>query len=127
MGIQYPRFVFTSPGPVSCQGGTYGQELVYSREEHQNALDAGFFATLPEALEAAKSQLPKPAGPVLPKRVKKAAVAQVAVVEESEGTEAEESAPGQGGTDDDDWTEPNLDKLLRDKERSGGGNAEERA
>lgn len=50
--MEYPRFVFTSPGPLSCgHGKTYGEHLVSSDDELAAALAAGFFATLPEALD----------------------------------------------------------------------------
>ena len=50
--MEYPRFVFTSPGPLSCgHGKTYGEHLVSSDEEYVAALAAGFFASLPEALD----------------------------------------------------------------------------
>ncbi len=50
--MDFPRFVFTSPGPQQCQGGTYGQELVQDQVEYDAAIKAGFCATLPEALES---------------------------------------------------------------------------
>ena len=57
--MEYPRFVFTSPGPLSCgHGKTYGEHLVSSDDELAAALAAGFFATLPEALDP-------PAAPVV--------------------------------------------------------------
>jgi hypothetical protein len=46
----FPRFVFTSPGPCACQGGTYGAELVQNEKELDAAISAGFFETVPEAL-----------------------------------------------------------------------------
>ena len=50
--MEYPRFVFTSPGPLSCgHGKTYGEHLVSSDDELAAALAAGFFASLPEALD----------------------------------------------------------------------------
>jgi hypothetical protein len=50
--MDFPRFVFTSPGPYSCNGGTYGSRLVHDGDEHSAALKVGFFATVPEALDA---------------------------------------------------------------------------
>jgi hypothetical protein len=50
--MDFPRFVFTSPGPDKCNGGTYGTELVEDKAEYDVALKAGFYSTLPEALEA---------------------------------------------------------------------------
>ena len=53
--MDFPRFVFTSPGSETCQGGTYGSELVADQSEYDAAIEAGFFGTLPEALaQAAK-------------------------------------------------------------------------
>jgi hypothetical protein len=53
MDLEFPRFVFTSPGPLPCNGGTYGEKIVQDEDEHEAALKAGFFSTLPEALEDA--------------------------------------------------------------------------
>jgi hypothetical protein len=50
MTREYPRYVFVSPGPTTCNGGTYGCTLVKDEEEHAEALKAGFFSSLPEAL-----------------------------------------------------------------------------
>ena len=64
---EFPRAVFTAPGPNACQGGSYGSELVRDEKEMKAALEAGFFETLPEALEAEKAakapkaEAPKPA------------------------------------------------------------------
>jgi hypothetical protein len=51
MDLDYPRFVFTAPGPTVCQGGSYGTELVKNDDELAAAIDAGFFMTIPEALK----------------------------------------------------------------------------
>lgn len=50
----FPRFVFTSPGMNVCNGGTYGEEIVQNEKDMASALEAGFYETLPEALEAVK-------------------------------------------------------------------------
>lgn len=60
--MEFPRFVFTSPGPLTCNGGTYGERIVKNQAEFDAALKAGFKSTLPEAL--------KPAEPVV--KIKKA-------------------------------------------------------
>lgn len=52
--MDYPRFVFISPGSQKCQGGTYGHEVVHDEKEHKAALDAGFSDSVPDALESAK-------------------------------------------------------------------------
>lgn len=51
--MEFPRFVFISPGKHECQGGTYSQELVKSQEEYDAAVKAGFSATIPDALISA--------------------------------------------------------------------------
>ena len=51
--MEYPRFVFISPGKNTCNGGTYDHELVQNENEHKAAIDAGFFDSVPEALESA--------------------------------------------------------------------------
>jgi len=50
--MEYPRFVFISPGSNKCNGGTYDHELVKDEKEHKAAISAGFSDTVPEALEA---------------------------------------------------------------------------
>lgn len=52
--MDFPRLVFTSPGPNPCNGGTYGYKLVADDDEYESALKAGFFATVPESLANAK-------------------------------------------------------------------------
>jgi hypothetical protein len=52
--MEYPRFVFISPGVNKCQGGTYDHEVVTNEKEHKAAIDAGFSDSVPDALEAAK-------------------------------------------------------------------------
>ncbi|MCK9358161.1 MAG: hypothetical protein M0R22_13625 [Dehalococcoidia bacterium] len=50
--MEYPRFVFISPGANKCNGGTYDHELVKDAAEHKAAISAGFSDTVTEALEA---------------------------------------------------------------------------
>ena len=52
--MEFPRFVFLSPGKEKCQGGTFNTEIVKNITEFDAAIEAGFSATLPEALEAVK-------------------------------------------------------------------------
>jgi hypothetical protein len=52
--MEYPRFVFISPGLNKCPGGSFDCELVHDALEQKAALDAGFSDTVPEALEAYK-------------------------------------------------------------------------
>jgi hypothetical protein len=60
----FPRFVFTSPGPCACQGGTYGAELVQNEKELDAAISAGFFETVPEALAGIATTAPEDEAPV---------------------------------------------------------------
>ena len=53
--MEYPRFVYISPGETKCVGGTFGYDLVKDEIEHKAALFAGFSDSVPEALEAAKA------------------------------------------------------------------------
>lgn len=57
--MDFPRLVYTSPGPADCQGGTYGYEKVEDEKEFKAAIAAGFFETVPEALAAKKEDEPK--------------------------------------------------------------------
>jgi hypothetical protein len=50
--MDYPRFVFISPGKNTCNGGTYGHEVVQDAKEHKAALEAGYSDSVPEALAA---------------------------------------------------------------------------
>lgn len=52
--MDFPRYVFTSPGKEKVKEGSYGTRLVQNDEEYEAALKAGFFATMPEAIEGAK-------------------------------------------------------------------------
>jgi hypothetical protein len=57
--MDFPRLVFTSPGPNSCNGGTYGYELVKDEGEYESALKAGFFGSVPEALSKKAAKAPE--------------------------------------------------------------------
>lgn len=52
--MDFPRYVFTSPGKEKVKEGSYGIHLVQNEKEYEAALNAGFFSTMPEALEGAK-------------------------------------------------------------------------
>jgi len=52
--MEYPRFVYISPGLNKFPGGSFDCELVHDAIEQKAALDAGFSDTVPEALEAYK-------------------------------------------------------------------------
>jgi hypothetical protein len=61
--MDFPRMVFTSPGPHVCNGGTYGHTIVDNAEDLAAALKAEWFPTLPEALEAADKKALTAAAP----------------------------------------------------------------
>lgn len=54
--MEYPRFVFISPGPNKCNGGTYGHEIVQNENEHKAAIEAGFSDSVTDALESSKKE-----------------------------------------------------------------------
>lgn len=62
--MDFPRVVYIVPGPHPRHGGTYGQELVEDQDDFDAAIEAGFYATLPEAIEAHDN--PKPKEPEVP-------------------------------------------------------------
>jgi hypothetical protein len=51
--MDFPRFVYISPGMTKCQGGSFDGELVQNPVEHEAAIKAGFSDTVPEALAGA--------------------------------------------------------------------------
>jgi len=51
--MEYPRFVYISPGANKCDGGSFDCELVKDEKEHKAALAAGFSDSVPDALESA--------------------------------------------------------------------------
>ena len=53
--MEYPRFVFISPGAQKCNGGTYDHEIVQNEAEHKAAIDAGFSDSVPDALESVET------------------------------------------------------------------------
>jgi len=62
--MEFPRFVFKDHGPHQRAGGSYDHALVESQAEFDAALSAGWFATLPEAIETKPViALPPPALP----------------------------------------------------------------
>ena len=58
--MEFPRFVFKDHGPHQRPGGSYDHALVESQSEMDAALKAGWFATLPEALEVKAVAAPPP-------------------------------------------------------------------
>ena len=57
--MDFPRLVFTSPGPNPCNGGTYGYKLVSNDDEYESAFKAGFFGSVPEALSKKAAKAPE--------------------------------------------------------------------
>jgi hypothetical protein len=49
--MDFPRFVYKNGGPLQRAGGSYNHTLVESQKEMDVALSAGWFATLPEAID----------------------------------------------------------------------------
>ncbi|MFA5379101.1 MAG: hypothetical protein WC455_25320 [Dehalococcoidia bacterium] len=54
--MDFPRYVFTSPGPEKIKEGSYGTRLVSDQDEFDSAIKAGFFETMPEAVESTKDK-----------------------------------------------------------------------
>ena len=48
--MEFPRFVFRNGGPHQRAGGFYDHFVVENEAEYVAALKAGWFATLPEAI-----------------------------------------------------------------------------
>ena len=62
--MEFPRLVYKDHGPHQRAGGSYDHALVESQAEMDAALKAGWFATLPEAIETKPViALPPPALP----------------------------------------------------------------
>ena len=60
--LEFPRSVFVSPGDQIGGGYSFSVELVNDQDEYDAAIKAGFFPTVPEAVEAFKN------APEAPKR-----------------------------------------------------------
>ena len=75
--MEFPRYVFTSPGPEKIPGGSYGTELVNDQDEFDDAIAAGFFATMPEALEDAKKEPEEKEEPVAAESVEEKATEEM--------------------------------------------------
>lgn len=59
--MEFPTLVYRCPGSHSCPGGSFATKHIKTEGEHNEALDAGWFATLPEAIEG---KTPAPVAPV---------------------------------------------------------------
>jgi hypothetical protein len=105
MDLNFPRFVFTSPGPLACNGGSYGEHIVEDQKEFDSAMDAGFFPTLPEALAGSKK--PKEAKPSTP------------AADPSEKAKLIARARELGIKADERWGIPNLQSAIAKAERGG--------
>lgn len=49
MNNEYPRMLFKAPGPEEFHGGHFDTKIVNSDDERDEALDAGWHLTTPEA------------------------------------------------------------------------------
>lgn len=59
--MDFPRWVFTSPGDIKLPGKSYGQQIVNDEDEYNAALAAEWHGTLLEAFDAVnKPAMPKP-------------------------------------------------------------------
>ena len=56
--MEFPRLVFKCHGPHVRQGGTYDHAVVNDADEHASQISAGWFNTLPEAIEG-RSAMPE--------------------------------------------------------------------
>lgn len=56
--MKYQDIVYKCPGPHQRKGGTYAFRGVSSPEEHDQALQEGWFNTLPEAIEGKVIDVP---------------------------------------------------------------------
>lgn len=66
--MEYPRLVFKCPGPYARQGGTYDHAVVNDAGEHASQIGAGWFNTLPEAIEGKSAISEVPADDAAPTR-----------------------------------------------------------
>jgi hypothetical protein len=49
--MEFPQLVYKCPGPYARQGGTYDHAVVNDADEYAAQIGAGWFNTLPEAIE----------------------------------------------------------------------------
>lgn len=52
--MEFPRLVYKDGGPHPRQGGTYSYQAVQDEQQLEAALDDGWHASLPAAVEAAR-------------------------------------------------------------------------
>lgn len=90
--MKFPRLMFRTPGPEQCQGGTYAHKSVDGQEAFEAALQAGWHATLPDALAppvpAPQLTVSEPVGQLAP-----ALAPDVPPAPPAELTEQEQAAP----------------------------------
>ncbi len=66
--MEFPRLVYKCPGPHARQGGTYDHAVVNDADEHASQIGAGWFNTLPEAIEGKPVTQEVPADDAAPTR-----------------------------------------------------------
>jgi len=66
--MEFPRLVYKCPGPYARQGGTYDHAVVNDANEHASQIGAGWFNTLPEAIEGKEDSQEVPADDAAPTR-----------------------------------------------------------
>jgi hypothetical protein len=66
--MEFPRLVYKCPGPYARQGGTYDHAVVNDADEHASQTGAGWFSTLPEAIEGKPAAQEVPADDAAPTR-----------------------------------------------------------
>lgn len=55
--MNFPTFVYKTPGQHSGNGFTYSYKIVKNEEEVAEMLEEGYFVTLPEAIEKKSKQI----------------------------------------------------------------------
>ena len=66
--MEFPRLVYKCPGPYARQGGAYDHAVVNDADEHASQISAGWFNTLPEAIEGKPTAQEVPADDAAPTR-----------------------------------------------------------
>lgn len=77
--MEFPRYVFITPGPEKHGADTVGTQLVIDEDEYDAALKAGFYGTSFDAIDSAKTtkaEAPKAEEPVKDKPAEYALVAK---------------------------------------------------
>lgn len=74
--MEFPQLVYKCPGPYARQGGTYDHAVVNDADEHASHIGAGWFNTLPEAIEGKSVAPAVPADDAAPTRAEMEAKAK---------------------------------------------------